>query len=444
MKAWLCAGAALTAMAVAAPSFAAAPDAHTRIAQLATELEPKLLARRHDIHEHPELGNHEIRTSKLVADHLKSLGLEVRTGVGGYGIVAVLKGGRPGSVVALRADMDALPIKEEVDLPFASHDKGVYLGKPVDVMHACGHDAHTAILTTVAEVLSRMKAEIPGTVVFYFQPAEEGPSDAYTGPRPIIGARAMIAAGAMADPKPTAVFGLHVLSIAPSGQLWWQAGPTAAASDDLEIKVTGRGTHGARPWAGVDPVVTSAQIITGLQTVVSRQIDITSTPSIVTVATINGGVRSNIIPDSVTMTGTIRSYEPKIRDDLDRDVHRVAEGIAASAGAKAEVTIRRGDDPAINDPAMTARIQPSLLWAAKGDAKARPGLGAAGDDFGYFERDVPGSYFYLGITPRGEDPELAPSNHSPKFHVDDPALIVGVRALSAVAYDYLAQAAPKR
>ena len=261
--------------------------------------------------------------------------------------------------------------------------------------------------------------------------------------RQAIGARAMIAQGAMKDPKPDAVFGLHVLSIAPSGQLWWQPGPTAAAADDLNIVVTGRGTHGARPWAGVDPIVTSAEIVMGLQTVVSRQIDITSTPSIVTVATINGGVRSNIIPDTETMTGTIRSYEPKIRDDLDRDVKRVAEGIAASAGAKAAVTITRGDDPAINDPALTAQIAPSLTWAAKGDAKPRPGLGAAGDDFGYFEKEVPGSYFYLGITPRNENPDEAPSNHSPKFHIDEPALIVGVRGLSAVAFDYLSAAAKR-
>ena len=442
MKAWLCVGVALAGLSTASAAPAAAPDPHAEIAQLAAQLEPKLLARRHDIHEHPELGNHEFRTSKLVADHLRSLGLEVRTGVGGTGVVAVLRGGKPGKVVALRADMDALPIKEEVDLPFASHDKGMYLGKEVDVMHACGHDAHTAILMTVAEVLSKMKAEIPGTVVFYFQPAEEGPSDVGTD-RQAIGARAMIAQGAMKDPKPDAVFGLHVLSIAPSGQLWWQPGPTAAAADDLNIVVTGRGTHGARPWAGVDPIVTSAEIVMGLQTVVSRQIDITSTPSIVTVATINGGVRSNIIPDTVTMTGTIRSYEPKIRDDLDRDVKRVAEGIAASAGAKAAVTITRGDDPAINDPALTAQIAPSLTWAAKGDAKPRPGLGAAGDDFGYFEKEVPGSYFYLGITPRNENPDEAPSNHSPKFHIDEPALIVGVRGLSAVAFDYLSAAAKR-
>ena len=442
MKAWLCVGVALAGLSTASAAPAAAPDPHAEIAQLAAQLEPKLLARRHDIHEHPELGNHEFRTSKLVADHLRSLGLEVRTGVGGTGVVAVLRGGKPGKVVALRADMDALPIKEEVDLPFASHDKGMYLGKEVDVMHACGHDAHTAILMTVAEVLSKMKAEIPGTVVFYFQPAEEGPRDVGTD-RQAIGARAMIAQGAMKDPKPDAVFGLHVLSIAPSGQLWWQPGPTAAAADDLNIVVTGRGTHGARPWAGVDPIVTSAEIVMGLQTVVSRQIDITSTPSIVTVATINGGVRSNIIPDTVTMTGTIRSYEPKIRDDLDRDVKRVAEGIAASAGAKAAVTITRGDDPAINDPALTAQIAPSLTWAAKGDAKPRPGLGAAGDDFGYFEKEVPGSYFYLGITPRNENPDEAPSNHSPKFHIDEPALIVGVRGLSAVAFDYLSAAAKR-
>jgi amidohydrolase len=434
MKAWLIASAALSVLA--APALAAPADPRAEIARQAQGLEAKLIATRRDIHAHPELGNQEVRTAKLVADHLRGLGLEVRAGVGGTGVVAVLKGGRPGPVVALRADMDALPIKEEVDLPFASREKAVYLGKPVDVMHACGHDAHTAILMTVAELLTRMKAQLPGTVVFYFQPAEEG-SGLDLKPGQLAGAQAMIAEGAMANPKPDAVFGLHVLSIAPAGQLWWQAGPTAAATDDLDIKVIGRGTHAARPWGGVDPIVVSAQVLLGLQTVISRQTDISSTPAVVTLGTINGGVRSNVISDQVAMTGTIRSYDDAIRTGLHERVRRTAMDIASSGGAKAEVVITKGYDPAVNDPALTEKITPALMWAAKGDARPRPGLGATGDDFGYFEKVVPGSYFYLGITPRDRDPATAPSNHNPGFFVDESALIVGVRALAAVTFDYL-------
>jgi amidohydrolase len=421
---------------LAAPALAAPADPRAEIERQAQALEAKLIATRRDIHAHPELGNQEVRTSKLVTDHLRGLGLEVRTGVGGTGVVAVLKGARPGPVVALRADMDALPIKEEVDLPFASKAKGTYLGREVDVMHACGHDAHTAILMTVAEVLTRMKDRLPGTVVFYFQPAEEG-SGLDLKPGQLAGAEAMIADGAMENPKPSAVFGLHVLSIAPAGQLWWQAGPTAAATDDLDITVTGRGTHAARPWGGIDPIVVSAQVLLGLQTVISRQTDISDTPAVVTIGTINGGVRSNVISDRVTMTGTIRSYDAKIREGLHARVKRTAEGIAASAGGQAEVTIGKGYDPAINDPALTEKIVPALSWAAKGDVKPRPGLGATGDDFGYFAKVVPGSYFYLGITPRDRDPATAPSNHNPGFFVDESALIVGVRALTAVTVDYL-------
>src|SRR5215216_411750 len=415
------------------------PDLEQEIRQRAAQIESQLIAWRRDIHEHPELGEQETRTAALVAEHLRKLGLEVKTGVARTGIVAILRGGKPGPVVALRADMDALPVKEPDGLPFASKAKGKYLGREVDVMHACGHDAHTAILMATAEVLVAMKDKLPGTVKFIFQPAEEGPSlyTAFTGK--IWGARAMIKEGALQDPKPDAVFGLHVNSGLPSGRLAYRAGPAMASADELRIKVTGRQGHGGYPWRAVDPITTAAQIVLGLQTIVSRRTDLMKSPTVVSVTTINGGSRFNIVPDVVDMTGTIRTYDAGVRAAVHRDIRQIAENIAASANAKADVEIIELYDPLINNDRVTARMVPVLERAADGDATLNERYGAS-EDMSFFLNEVPGLYFVLGIVPRDQDLAKAAPNHSPNFTIDEKALVVGVRALAMVTVNYLAAA----
>jgi len=342
-------------------------DLEQEIRQRAAQIETKLIAWRRDIHEHPELGEQETRTAGVIAEHLTKLGLEVKTGVARTGVIAILKGSKPGPVVALRADMDALPVKEPEGLPFASKVKGKYLGREVDVMHACGHDAHTAILMATAEVLTAMKDKLAGTVKFMFQPAEEGPSlyPAFTGK--IWGARAMIKEGALQDPKPDVVFGLHVNSGLPSGRIGYRAGPAMASADELRIKVTGRQGHAGYPWRAVDPVTTAAQIVLGLQTVVSRRTDLMKSPTVVSVTTINGGSRFNIVPDTVDMTGTICTYDAGVRAAVHRDIRQIAENIALSANAKAEVEIIELYDPLVNNERVTARVLPVLERAANGD-----------------------------------------------------------------------------
>ncbi|HEY8134267.1 MAG TPA: amidohydrolase, partial [Thermoanaerobaculia bacterium] len=326
-----------------------------RIDEAAKNVEPKVIECRRDIHQHPELGNREFRTSKLVADRLKQLGIEVRTPIAHTGVVGILRGGKPGRVVALRADMDALPVTEQVDLPFKSTARTTYNGQEVGVMHACGHDAHVAILLGVAEVLASIRNELPGTVVFLFQPAEEGAPQGEEG-----GAALMVKEGALDNPKVDAVFGLHVTSRYPVGQIAYRPGPELAAVDSFRIKVHGRQTHGAYPWLGVDPIVVASQIVLALQTIPSRQLDVSLAPAIVTVGSIHGGVRNNIIPDDVEMIGTIRSLEEKMRSDIHTRIKRTAEDIASSAGATADVTIESGYPMTSNDPKLTERMAPTL------------------------------------------------------------------------------------
>jgi amidohydrolase len=414
----------------------AAQDFEQEIRKRASQIEEKLIAWRRDIHEHPELGEQETRTAALVAEHLKKLGLEVKTGVAKTGIVALLRGGKPGPVVALRADMDALPVKEPTGLPFASQAKGKYLGREVDVMHACGHDAHTAILMAAAEILTAMKDKLPGTVKFIFQPAEEGPSlyAAFTGGS--WGAKQMIKEGAFADPRPDAVFGLHVTSSMSVGRIGYRAGAAMASADELRIKVTGRQGHAGYPWRTIDPVTTSAQIVLGLQTVVSRRTDLMRSPTVVSVSTINGGARFNIVPDAVEMTGTIRTYDAGVRKGVHTDIKQIAENIAASANAKAEVDIIELYDPLVNPEQMTARMAPVLTRASDNNIAIVPPSGAA-EDFSFFLKEVPGLFFYVGAVPRGQDPATAAPNHSPNFMIDESALVVGVRALSSVAVNFL-------
>jgi amidohydrolase len=377
------------------------------------------------------LGNREFRTAGIIADHLRSLGMEVRTGVAHTGVVGVLHGGLPGPVVALRADMDALPVTELVDLPFASRARTEYNGQEVGVMHACGHDNHMAILMGVAEVLAGMRERLPGTVTFLFQPAEEGAPAGERG-----GADLMIEEGALEDPRPDAIFGLHVMP-SPTGSIGYRAGGAMASVQTLYITVKGRQTHGAMPWGGVDPIVTSAQIILGLQTVVSRQSDITRAPAVVTIGQIDGGVRSNIIPDSVVMVGTVRTLDPGMREKIEEAIHRTAEGIAESAGATVDVRLTAPLPVTYNDPELTRRMVATLeRVAGPGMATEVPPI-TGSEDFSYYQQEVPGLFFFLGVIPDSIPLGEAASNHSPHFFADEAALPVGVRALANLALDFM-------
>ena len=395
------------------------------------EINGKIVAWRRDLHEHPELGNREFRTADLIAEHLRSLGMEVRTGVAHTGVVGILVGGRPGPVVALRADMDALPVTEMVDLPFASKVRAEYGGREVGVMHACGHDNHMAILMGAAEVLAGMRERLPGTVKFIFQPAEEGAPAGEAG-----GADLMILEGVLETPRPDAIFGLHVMP-SPTGFIGYRAGGAMASVQTLRINVKGRQTHGAMPWGGVDPIVTSAQIILGLQTVISRQANLTTAPAVVTIGQINGGIRSNIIPDSVVMVGTVRTLDPGMREKIEEGIHRTVEGIAQSAGASAEVSLTSPLPVTYNDPDLVRRMVATL------ERVAGPGMAAevppitGSEDFSYYQQEIPGLFFFLGVTPDTIPLEKAAANHSPYFFADEAALPVGVRALANLVVDFL-------
>src|SRR5438128_2994663 len=401
-----------------------------RIDEAAKSVESKVIECRRDIHQHPELGNREFRTSKLVADRLRQLGIEVRAPIAHTGVVGVLRGGKPGRVVALRADMDALPVVEQVDVPFKSTVRTTYNSQDVGVMHACGHDAHVAILLGVAEVLSSVRGELPGTIVFLFQPAEEGAPQGEEG-----GAALMVKEGALDNPKVDAVFGLHVTSRYPVGEIAYRPGAELAAVDSFRIKVHGKQTHGAYPWLGVDPIVVASQIVLALQLIPSRQLDVSLAPAVVTVGAIHGGVRNNIIPDDVEMIGTIRSLDAKMREDIHARIKRTAEDIAAAGGATADVSIETGYPVTYNDPALTERMAPTLRRLTSDVKVVNPTLGA--EDFSFYQQKVPGLFFWLGTRPLNQTAEQAPSNHSPLFYVDESGLELGVRALAHVAVDYL-------
>jgi len=400
----------------------------------ARDVEKKVVAWRRDFHQHPELSNREERTAKVVADHLRALGLEVRTGVARTGVVGVLRGGRPGPVVALRADMDALPVTEEVDLPFASKVRSTYNGQEVGVMHACGHDMHTAMLMGAAEVLAGMRQQLPGTVKFIFQPAEEGPPAGEEG-----GAELMIEQGVLENPKPGAIFGLHVFSRLATGHLTTRPAGIMASSDQLRIVVRGRQTHGALPWQGVDPIVAASQIVLGLQTITSRQTDVTLAPAVVTVGVMRGGTRFNIIPDSVMMEGTIRTFDEGMRKDIHARVRRTAEQIAQSGGATAAVTIEIGNPVTYNDPALTERMTATLQRVAGAGAFTPALQTTTAEDFSRYQKVIPGLFVFLGVTPADADPGTVAANHSPRFFADERAMPTGVRTLAQLAVDYLAQ-----
>ena len=428
---------ALLALALPIPCLAQSTRLGAEIDRRAAQVAGKVVSWRRDIHEHPELSNRETRTANLVATHLRSLGLEVRSGVAHTGVVGVLRGGKPGPVVALRADMDALPVTEEIDVPFASKMRTTYNGQEVGVMHACGHDAHTAMLMGVAEVLAGMRAQLPGTVKFIFQPAEEGAPAGERG-----GAQMMIEEGALDDPKPAAIFGLHVFPY-PAGEIRYRSGGIMAGADAFRIVVRGRQTHGALPWAGIDPIVVASQIVLGLQTIASRQVDLTAAPAVVTVGAINGGVRFNIIPDSVVMLGTIRTFDPAMRNDIHQRVRRTAESIAQSAGATAQVVIDSNTAVTYNDPALTERIVPTLRAVAGANHLVVATPSTTAEDFSRYQQRIPGVFFFLGITPPGTDPSKVAPNHSPRFFVDEAALPTGVRALAHLAVDFLSAPPPR-
>ncbi|MBC7840854.1 MAG: amidohydrolase [Gemmatimonadaceae bacterium] len=395
---------------------------------------PKVVAWRRDLHAHPELSGVEQRTGAVVAAQLTALGLEVRTNVGGAaGVVAVLRGGRPGPAVALRADMDALPVTEQTGLPFASTVTTQFNGQTVGVMHACGHDAHTAILMGVAEVLSGMKAQLPGTVTFLFQPDEEGNG----------GAQRMLDAGAFDAPNVEAVYGLHTWP-GPTGTVATRSGGMMASIDGWRVVVHGRQAHGAQPWRSIDPIVIGAQIINDLQTIVSRSVDLTAGPAVVTVGVFNGGVRENIIPDSAIMYGTFRTFNPTARATVARQIERIATSLAGAGGATAAVTITDdGYPPTVNDPRWFGRATNVLRNALGGANVLESAPAMPGEDFSLLLQRVPGLFIFLGVTPRGTDPATAPANHSPLFVVDEAALPTGITSLASLAIDALLNGVPK-
>nr|WP_225444504.1 amidohydrolase [Pseudomarimonas arenosa] len=410
-----------------------------QVQQLAAEVKSKVVAWRRDIHQHPELGNRETRTAALVAEHLGQLGLEdVRTGIAHTGVTARLKGGKPGPRIALRADMDALPVTEQTDLPFASKVTTEYRGETVGVMHACGHDAHTSILMGVAEALVKQRAELPGEVLFIFQPAEEGPPEGEEG-----GASMMLQQGIFDDFKPEAVFGLHVWSALPVGTIGYRSGPFMAASDRFGIVVKGRQTHGSRPWGGIDPIAISAELISSSQHIVSREMDISRLPVVLSYGAIKGGIRYNIIPDSVELVGTIRSFDEGMRKEVHQRLRRVAEHTAAAHGATVELQVPAdaGNPVTVNNPELTARMLPVLGSVVGPDQVIEMDRVMGAEDFSLYAQRAPGLFFFVGSTPKETPIAEAPSNHSPMFHLDEQALDVGVKGLLAVSLDYLTQGA---
>lgn len=407
-------------------------DLHDLIDQRAEALEAQVIKWRRDIHEHPELSNREFRTSKLVADHLRSLDIKVETNVAHTGVVGTLKGGLAGPVVALRADMDALPVVEQTGLPYASKVMSEYLGNKVGVMHACGHDNHVAILLGAATILAEIRDQIPGTIKLIFQPAEEGAPAGEEG-----GAGLMVKEGVLKKPKVEVIFGLHISQSLPAGQASYRSRGAMASAQKYDIKIQGRQTHGAAPWAGVDPIVIGSQIVTALQTIVSRNMDVTNAPAVVTVGTFHAGVRNNIIPDTAELSGTIRTFEPRDLKFIHQRITAIATQIGESMGATVEVNINPGVPVTFNDDSLTHSMIPSLrrVYGLNNLVEAVRITGA--EDFSFYQEEVPGLFFFIGGRPVDIPEEKAIPNHSPLFYVDEDALVYGVRAMSSLAVDYM-------
>ncbi|WP_419570306.1 amidohydrolase [Rheinheimera sp.] len=401
-------------------------------------IQPQMIQWRRHFHQHPELSNREVNTAKTVAAHLKSLGLEVRTGIAHHGVLGVLKGKKPGPIVALRADMDALPVTEKVDLPFASKVRSTFNEQDVGVMHACGHDAHTAMLMAAASVLTSMQEDLSGTVLFVFQPAEEGAPAGEEG-----GAGLMLKEGVFADYKPDAIFGLHVWP-GPPGQLQVKSEGIMAAADSFSITVKGKQVHGSSPWRGIDPIAVTGQMITALHQIPARQLDVTQAPAVLSIGQVHGGVRWNIIPDEVKLEGTVRTFDPQMREQLLSKMQHTAEHIAAASGATADFHLHGAAAVTWNDPVLTEWAMPSLRWAARDAGVTSTKPITASEDFSLFQQQVPGVFFFLGIAPENTPLDDVAPNHSPYFAVNEAALENGVRALTALTLDYLQQPAKQK
>ena len=401
-----------------------------RIEQAAAETAPQIVELRHRIHQNPELGNREVETAKLVAEHLRGLGLEVKTGVAHTGVVGLLVGGRPGPVVAVRADMDALPVTEDTPFDFKSTVRTTYLGQEVGVAHACGHDVHTAVQLGVASVLAAVREDLPGTVKFIFQPAEEGPPPGEEG-----GASLMVAQGALENPRPQAIFGLHTFAEMEVGKVGYTAGPAFAAVDHFVAKVHGKQAHGAAPHFSVDPVVMAAQAVTALQTIRSRNLPPLE-PSVVTVGVIRGGERYNIIPATVRLEGTVRTYDPEVRDTVERRMGEILDGITRAGGGSYELDYRRVTPATINDSSLTVLTEPSLGAVVGGENVFTVAPTMGGEDFAEFSNEIPGFYFRLGMVKPGTQ---SGGHHTPTFQADDSSILVGIRVMSRVLVDFLAR-----
>ncbi len=403
-----------------------------KIDQQAKEMEPKLVEWRRHFHQFPELSNREVKTAAIVAEHLKKLGLEVQTGIAKTGVVGLLKSGKPGPVIALRADMDALPVTERNSLTFASKEKAIFNDQETGVMHACGHDTHVAVLMAAAEILSKNKESLKGTVKFIFQPAEEGPPPGEEG-----GAGLMVREGVLENPKVDVIFGMHIQSISPLGRITYRPAGMMAASDWFTIKVKGKQSHGAAPWMGIDPIAISAQIINGLQTIVSRQTELTKEAVVISVGRINGGIRENIIPEEATMGGTIRTLDEDMRQKIHEKIKLTATKIAESGGATAEVQIDNKTPITYNDPALTEKMVGSLERAAGKENVLRINAVTGAEDFAFFQQKVPGLFFFVGAMVPDQDPRTVPAHHTPDFMIDERGMLIGLRAMLNVTLDYM-------
>jgi amidohydrolase len=400
--------------------------------KMAEEIYDKVVTWRRDFHQNPELSNREFKTAEKIAAHLTSLGLEVKTGVAHTGVVGILKGGKSGPVIALRADMDALPVTEQVDIAFASKVTTTYNEQPCGVMHACGHDTHVAILMGVAEILSKYKSELKGTIKFIFQPAEEGPPEGEEG-----GASMMVKEGVLENPKVDVVFGLHINSLTEVGKIRYKPGGTMAAADIFKITVTGKQTHGSTPWTGIDPIVTSAQIINGLQTIISRQTELTKEAAVISIGMIRAGVRNNIIPESAEMVGTIRSLDEGMQKILHEKIRHTATKIAESMDATAEVEITKMAPITYNDPALTAKMLPTLQETAGKDNVMLMDAMTGAEDFAFYAEKVPSFFFFLGGMPVGKSPLEAAPHHTPKFYIEESGMTLGVKTFCHLVIDYM-------
>ena len=415
------------------------PKMQSKIELQAKEIEPKVIEWRRQIHQYPELSNREVKTAQMVAEHLKKLGIEVQTGVAKTGVIGLLKSGKPGPVIALRADMDALPVTERNSLPFASKVKTVFNDQETGVMHACGHDTHVAILMAVAEILAKNKSDLKGTIKFIFQPAEEGPPAGEEG-----GADLMVKEGVLDNPKVDVIFGMHIQSISPLGRITYRPAGMMAASDWFTIKVKGKQSHGAAPWMGVDPIVIGAQIINGLQTIVSRQTELTKEAAVITIGRFQAGVRENIIPEEAFMAGTIRTLDVEMQKKIHDKIKLTATKIAESGGATAEVVIINKTPVTYNDIALTEQMVGSLQKAAGAENVIRINAVTGAEDFAFFQQKVPGFFFFVGAMPPDQDPNVVPSHHTPDFMIDERGMLTGLRAMLNVTLDYMTVTVPKK